>query len=92
MAKQAKDSIKIGLWIVLSGYEIKAEKLLHSLMNRCIGQKIWVGLPEGNRKSVIMFLKNGFTPLPRSLRICLGDCNLIETVESIYGIGGPDKG
>ena len=25
-------------------------------------------------------------------RICLGDCNLIETIESIYCIGGPDKG
>lgn len=92
MAKQVKDLIKIGPWIVLSGYEINAENLFYSLMNRCIGKKIWVGVPEGNKNCVKILQKNGFTPLLSSLRMCLGNCNLGESVESVYGIGGPDKG
>ena len=92
MAKDAKGQVKIGPWVVKKGYDEAAESLLVSVMNQRVGEKIWVGLPEANQSSVKILEKNGFQPLPSSLRMCYGDCSIVENVESVFGLGGPDKG
>jgi GNAT superfamily N-acetyltransferase len=92
MAKQTKNLVKIGPWIVLSRHKKKAEKLLLSLLSNCLGRKVWVGVPERNKNCVKILQKNGFKSHPSSVRMCYGTCNLGETIESVYGIGGPDKG
>lgn len=92
MAKDAKDQVKIGPWIVKQGYPAVAENLLYSLMNKRVGEALWVGVPEGNHLSVRILDENGFNSLPSSLRMCYGDNNLVEEVRSVYGLGGPDKG
>ncbi|TRO61895.1 GNAT family N-acetyltransferase [Candidatus Bathyarchaeota archaeon] len=92
MAKKGKDNVKIGPWIAEPGYIAEAEQLLYSVMNQRVGEKLWVGVPEANKTSVSILEKNGFTALPSSLRMCYGDSGVVEKVESVYGLGGPDKG
>jgi len=92
MAKDAKGQVKIGPWIAKKGYEEVAESLLYSVMNQRIGESLWVGVPEANKSSVQILEKNGFQPLPSSLRMCYGDSSIVEKVELVYGLGGPDKG
>lgn len=90
MAKHGKTNIKIGPW--QSKTPEVAEKLLISLMNQIEGSDLWVGLPEENKKGVAILEKYGFTPLQSSLRMCYGDCSIVEDTEKVYGLGGPDKG
>ena len=92
MAKDGSDSVKVGPWICRPGYEEAAEALLRSVMNMRVGETIWVGCPEGNRSTVAVLERNGFTSLPSSLRMCYGDCKVREDTEGVYGLGGPDKG
>lgn len=92
MAKRGKSNIKIGPWISKPGHSEVAEELLHSVMNQVQGKELWVGLPEGNVDGVRILESNGFKPLPSSLRMCYGDCSVVENVEAVYGLGGPDKG
>lgn len=91
MAKDAKENVKIGPWIAEPAHKY-AEELLYSVMNQRIDQEIWVGVPEGNKNSVEILEKNGFKPLPSSLRMCYGDPSIKENIEYTYGLGGPDKG
>jgi predicted GNAT family acetyltransferase len=92
IAKPGKCQIKLGPWIAKQGYSLEAEQLLYSVMNKRVGENLWVGVPQANRTCIRILEKNEFTRLPSSLRMCQGDCGVIEEVESIYGIGGPDKG
>jgi GNAT superfamily N-acetyltransferase len=92
MAKRGKTNIKIGPWICKPGHSEVAEELLFSVMNQVQGEAIWVGLPEGNVDGVSILESNGFKPLSSSLRMCYGDCSVVENVEAVYGLGGPDKG
>jgi hypothetical protein len=92
MAKDGSDSVKVGPWICRPGHEDAAEALLRSILNVRVGEAVWVGCPEGNVSSVAVLERNGFTPLPSSLRMCYGGCGLTEDVEGVYGLGGPDKG
>jgi GNAT superfamily N-acetyltransferase len=92
MAKDGSDSVKVGPWICRPGYGAAAETLLQSVMNMRVGEEVWVGCPEGNRSSVAILERNGFTSLPSSLRMCYGDCGVREDVDGVYGLGGPDKG
>jgi len=91
MAKEGASNTKIGPWIAEPDH-ICAEKLLYAVMNQRIGEEIWVGTPEGNKHSVKILEKLGFTQHPSSLRMCYGDCSIKENVEYTYGLGGPDKG
>ena len=92
MAKDGSDTVKVGPWICRPGHEEAAEALLRSVINMRVGETIWVGCPEGNSSSVAVLERNGFTPLPSSLRMCYGDCGVREDVDGVYGLGGPDKG
>ena len=92
MAKRGKSNVKIGPWICKPGHSEVAEELLHSVMNQVHDEALWVGLPEGNVDGVRILESNGFKPLPSSLRMCYGDCSVVENVEAVYGLGGPDKG
>ena len=92
MAKRGKSNVKIGPWICKPGNGDVAEELLFSVMNQVKGEDIWVGFPEGNVDGVRILDSNGFKQLPSSLRMCYGDCSIVENVESVYGLGGPDKG
>ena len=92
MAKRGKSNVKIGPWICKPGQGGVAEELLYSVMNMVQGEDLWVGLPEGNVDGVRVLGSNGFKSLPSSLRMCYGDCSVVENVEAVYGLGGPDKG
>jgi predicted N-acetyltransferase YhbS len=92
MAKRGKSNVKIGPWICKPCHYDVAEELLFSVMNTVLGEDLWVGLPEGNVDGVRILESNGFKPLPSSLRMCYGDCSVVENVEAVYGLGGPDKG
>ena len=92
MAKRGKTNIKIGPWICEPGNSDVAEELLFSVMNQVQGEEVWVGLPEENVDGVRILESNGFKSLPSSLRMCYGDCSVVENVEAVYGLGGPDKG
>ena len=92
MAKRGKSNVKIGPWICKPCHYDVAEELLFSVMNTVLGEDLWVGLPEGNVDGVRILESNGFKPLPSSLRMCYGDCSVLENVEAVYGLGGPDKG
>ena len=65
---------------------------MHSVMNMRLGEKFWVGTPENNDEAARILEKNNFTNLPKSLRMCYGNCSHKENVEGIFGLGGPDKG
>lgn len=90
MAKQGKTNLKIGPWLSESP-EI-AEELLKSLMNQVVGTDLWVGLPQPNLDGVSILEKYGFNATTSSLRMCYGDCSVVEIASKIYGLGGPDKG
>ena len=92
MAKDGSDSFRVGPWICRPGHVEAAEALLRSVMNKRVGEAVWVGCPEGNRSSVAVLTRNGFTALPSSLRMCFGVCGVHEDVGGVYGLGGPDKG
>ena len=90
MAKYGKFNVKVGPW--QSETRKIAEELLCSVMNQVVGHDLWVGLPEGNVDGVSILEKLGFSAIPSSLRMCYGDCSVVENVKRVYGLGGPDKG
>mgnify|MGYP006289824373 FL=1 len=92
MAKDGLENIRIGPWICDPLRPDLAEELLHSVMNMRLGEKFWVGTPENNDEAARILEKNNFTNLPKSLRMCYGNCSHKENVEGIFGLGGPDKG
>ena len=92
MGGDGSDRVKVGPWICEPGHEKGAEALLHAVMNRRPGRRVWVGFPEGNRSSRGILERNGFREIPSSLRMCHGECRSAERVEAVYGLGGPDKG
>lgn len=92
MGKDGKGQVKIGPWIVKQGHNSEAEQLLFSVMNRRINETLWVGVSERNNDSIKILEKNRFNRLPSSLRMCHGECNVVENVKSVFGLGGPDKG
>lgn len=92
MGKDGKDQVKIGPWVAKQGYISEAEQLLFSVMNKRIDETLWVGVPDGNKDSIKILETNGFNRLPSSLRMCYGECRVVENVESVFGLGGPDKG
>jgi ribosomal protein S18 acetylase RimI-like enzyme len=91
MGKGGHDSFKAGPWICEPGRD-EALGLLNALMGEVAGEGLWVGVPEGNAHSVRILRGLGFRQSPSSLRMCYGDCRVIEDVMGIYGLGAPDKG
>jgi hypothetical protein len=92
MAKRTRKNIQIGPWIVSPDHSEIAENLLYSVMNQCVRENIWIGVPEGNKNCVEILHKNGFNSLPSSLRMCYGKCSFGEDVSAVYSLGGPYKG
>jgi GNAT superfamily N-acetyltransferase len=92
MAKEGSESLRVGPWICDPENVEEAEDLLHAVMNKADGKRVWVGVPEGNRMSVGILRSNGFDELPSSLRMCLGTCTTVEDTSGIFGIGAAEKG
>ena len=92
MAKPGASNLRIGPWICDSKYIELAEPLFNALTSKAEGSKIWIGLPEFNKKSIKIVEGKGFTQMPASLRMCLGVCKKVEDVSGIFGVGAPDKG
>ena len=92
MAKEGEERTRIGPWICEPGMTEIAEKLLRKLMDAVAGNKLWAGVPEGNRVSVEILGRNGFSSGPPSHRMCHGKCGETGIVEGIFSVGGPDKG
>ena len=80
MAKESAGSYQIGPWMSHPKHSEKDEVLLLAVMEKAQGRKLWVGVPEENRKEVETLRQNRFEDLPSSLRMCLGDCTSIEYV------------
>jgi GNAT superfamily N-acetyltransferase len=91
MAKEGEGRTRIGPWICEPSEPEFAERLLHSLMHE-VGGTLWAGVPEGNRASVEILERNGFSSSPSSHRMCYGKCGEKGLVDGMFGVGGPDKG
>jgi predicted N-acetyltransferase YhbS len=91
MGREGTDSFKVGPWICEPGRN-EAADLLNALMHEVAGERLLVGVPEGNLHSVKLLNGLGFRQNPSSLRMCYGDCTMVENVKGIYGLGAPDKG
>jgi predicted N-acetyltransferase YhbS len=91
MGREGSDSFKAGPWICEPGRG-EAVDLLNALMGEVADEGLWVGVPEGNVHSVKILQGLGFRQNASSLRMCYGDCRIIEDVMGIYGLGAPDKG
>jgi len=92
MAKRGVGIYRVGPWICEPGHPEAASSLLYALMNIATGEKIWVGVHEGNEASAKILKVNGFEQLPSSLRMCLGTCATVEDASGIFGIGAAEKG
>ena len=92
MAKAGESNIRIGPWICEPARSDLAEALLRRLMTVSTGEKLWIGIPEGNQKSVEIVRSHGFEDLQSSLRMCYGECPTLGDVRGRFSIGGPDKG
>ena len=92
MAKEGEGRIRIGPWMCEPGEPEVAERLLHRLMDEVAEGMLWAGVPEGNRASVEILGRNGFSSGPSSHRMCYGKCGETGIVKGIFGVGGPDKG
>ena len=92
MVKEGEELNRIGPWICEPDEQKVAERLLHLLMGKVVGRKLWVGVPGGNRGSVEILRRNGFSGGPPSHRMCNGGCGETGIVGGIFSVGGPDKG
>ena len=92
MVKEGEELNRIGPWICEPDEQEIAERLLHLLMDKVVGRKLWVGVLGGNRGSVEILRRNGFSGGPPSHRMCNGGCGETGIVGGIFSVGGPDKG
>jgi len=92
MAKKGDGIHRIGPWICEPRRPELARALLLRLMDGLTGRRLWVGVLEGNPVSVEILRRSGFGSLPSSLRMCRGECTDSGIAESMFSVGGPDKG
>jgi len=92
MAKKGFDIFKIGPWICDLKHTEVAEELLRAVLNEAHGMNIWVGVPDGNKRSVSILEKYGFVEQPKSVRMYHGKCDYVGLVNGVFGIGSPEKG
>lgn len=92
MAKRGESNVRIGPWISEPSEAELAESLLEILMGAAAGERLWIGVPEGNRASIEILIAHGFDSLPSSLRMCYGECSVLGDPRGRFSIGAPDKG
>ena len=92
MAKRGESNVRIGPWIYEPSRVKLAGGLLERLMDAAAGERLWVGVPEGNRASVEILTAHGFGSLQSSLRMCYGECSVMGDLRGRFSIGAPDKG
>jgi len=92
MAKKGFDIIKIGPWICDPKHPEVAEELLKAVLNEARGMSIWVGVPDGNKRSVNILEKHGFVDQPKSVRMYYGKHDYVGLINGVFGIGSPEKG
>ena len=92
MAKRGESNVRIGPWGCEPSRAELAEGLLRRMMGAAVSEKLWIGVPEGNRASVEILTEHGFSSLPSSLRMCYGECSVLGDPRGRFSIGAPDKG
>jgi len=92
MAKRGESNVRIGPWISEASEAELAEGLLEILMDAAAGERLWIGVSEGNRASIEILIAHGFDSLPSSLRMCYGECSVLGDPRGRFSIGAPDKG
>ena len=92
MAKRGESNVRIGPWVCEPSRPELAGGLLRRMMDATSGERLWIGVPEGNRASVEILTEHGFSSLPSSLRMCYGECSVMGDPRGRFSIGAPDKG
>ncbi|MFX0209107.1 MAG: GNAT family N-acetyltransferase [Candidatus Hodarchaeota archaeon] len=92
MTRKSINQYKIGPWICDPDYEGVSEKLLKKVLNQANNNLLWVGVPGGNKKAVVILKKNGFKQRTSSMRMVRGEEHTSEDILGIFGIGSPEKG
>jgi len=92
MAKRGESNVRIGPWVCEPSRAERAEDLLRKMMDATAGERLWIGVPEGNRASVEILTEHEFSGLPSSLRMCYGECSVMGDQRGRFSIGAPDKG
>ncbi len=92
MAKRGENNVRIGPWVCEPSRADLAKGLLRRMMDSAAGERLWIGVPEGNRASVEILAAHGFSSLPSSLRMCYGECSVMGDPRGRFSIGAPDKG
>jgi len=92
MAKRGFDIIKIGPWVCNPKPAEVAEELLKAVLNQARGMSIWVGVPDGNKRSVSILENCGFVDQPKSVRMYHGKHDHVGLINGVFGIGSPEKG
>jgi GNAT superfamily N-acetyltransferase len=92
MAKRGESNVRIGPWVCEPSRAELARSLLRRLMDVTAGEKLWIGVPEGNRASVEILTAHGFSSLPSSLRMCYGERSIMGDPRGRFSIGAADKG
>jgi predicted N-acetyltransferase YhbS len=92
MAKRGGKNVRIGPWVCEPSRAEKAKGLLRRMMDAAAGEKLWIGVPEGNEASAEILNAHGFSSLPSSLRMCYGECSVMGDPRGRFSIGAPDKG
>jgi len=92
MVKRGESNVRIGPWVCEPSRVELAGGLLRRMMDSAAGERLWIGVPEGNRASVEILVAQGFSGLPSSLRMCYGECSVMGDPRGRFSIGAPDKG
>lgn len=92
MAKRGESNVRIGPWVCEPSRPELAGGLLRRMMDATSGERLWIGVPEGNWASVEILTEHGFSSLPSSLRMCYGECSVMGDPRGRFSIGAPDKG
>ena len=92
MAKRGESNVRVGPWVCEPSRAELAGDLLRRLMDASAGERLWIGVPEGNRASVEVLTAHGFSSLPSSLRMCYCEFSVLGDPRGRFSIGAPDKG
>ena len=92
MATRGESNVRVGPWVCEPSRAELAGDLLRRLMDASAGERLWIGVPEGNRASVEVLTAHGFSSLPSSLRMCYGEFSVLGDPRGRFSIGAPDKG
>jgi ribosomal protein S18 acetylase RimI-like enzyme len=93
MCYEAESGHRIGPWVC----NPENLQVARELLTKCIetigrNEKLYIGVPAVNERSVEILRDLGFEQCSKSIRMYLGKKLEIERVDGLFAIGGPEKG